>query len=50
VTAPSTPKYEPFPGVGFFVTGRKPPIITAMHKRLVAVGSGKYASSANADV
>src|SRR5919198_170927 len=29
------PKYEPFPGQGFFVTGRKSPIIAAMHKRLV---------------
>lgn len=44
------PKYEPFPGSGFFRAGRRSPVIAAMHKRLVAEGCNKYQSSANADV
>lgn len=44
------PQYEPFPGAGFFVPGRRSPIIAAMHKRLVAVGCNRYKSSADADV
>jgi len=48
--APSTPKYEPFPGASFFKVGRRSPIIAAMHKRLVAEGCNRYQSSANADV
>jgi hypothetical protein len=53
--APVTPpkpavKYEPFPGAGWFVMGRKSPIVEAMHNRLVAEGCNKYASQANADV
>lgn len=47
---PVTPTYEPFPGAGFFTAGRRSPIIAAMHKRLVAVGCGRYQSSTNADV
>lgn len=47
--ASAPPKYEPFPGASFFRAGRKSPIIAAMHKRLVAVGCGRYKSSANAD-
>jgi hypothetical protein len=49
---PSTPtaKYEPFPGASFFKTGRRSPIIAAMHKRLVEVGCNRYQSSSNADV
>lgn len=46
----STPTYEPFPGPSFFHTGKKSPIIAAMHRRLVAVGCNHYRSSANADV
>nr|ACX85559.1 pCQ3_58 [Streptomyces sp. W9] len=40
----STPKpqYEPFPGAAFFHAGRKSPLITAMGRRLVAEGCGKY--------
>lgn len=40
----STPKpqYEPFPGASFFHTGRKSPIVTAVGRRLVAEGCGKY--------
>jgi hypothetical protein len=48
---PSTPPlYEPFPRSGFFTTGRRSPIIAAMHKRLVAVGCDHYQSSTNIDV
>lgn len=50
ITTPSTPavEYEPFPGAAFFLKGTKPalgkvsPIFTAMGKRLVAVGCGRY--------
>ena len=48
--APKKPKYEPFPGASWFRTGRKSPIVAAMHKRLDAVGCNRYQSSANADV
>lgn len=44
------PAYEPFPGAAFFKTGRKSPIIAAMHKRLVTEGCNKYASQANANI
>ncbi|MFJ8844355.1 peptidoglycan-binding protein [Streptomyces cyaneofuscatus] len=37
------PKYEPFPGASFFRAGRNSPIVTAMGKRLVAEGCGRYA-------
>ncbi|MFF3511522.1 peptidoglycan-binding protein [Streptomyces sp. NPDC002573] len=50
VKPPQPPTYEPFPGAGFFVAGRKSPIIRAMHARLVAVGCNHYLSSADADV
>ncbi len=43
-------KFEPFPGASFFHTGRKSPIIAAMHHRLVAKGCDLYQSHANADV
>ncbi|MFF1676920.1 peptidoglycan-binding protein [Streptomyces sp. NPDC058256] len=36
------PSYEPFPGAGFFQVGRHDPLITAMGKRLVAEGCGRY--------
>jgi hypothetical protein len=42
--------FEPFPGASFFHTGRRSPIIAAMHHRLVAEGCNRYQSSANADV
>jgi len=48
--APASAQYEPFPGTAFFTNGRRSPIIAAMHKRLVAVGCGRYQSSANPDV
>lgn len=46
---PARPKHEPYPGAGFFLNGSRPalgkksPIFTAMGKRLVAVGCGRYA-------
>jgi hypothetical protein len=41
--APKPPAaYEPFPGTGFFRVGRENRIITAMGKRLVAEGCGRY--------
>ncbi|MFD7111503.1 peptidoglycan-binding protein [Streptomyces microflavus] len=36
------PAYEPFPGASFFAVGRRSPIVTAMGKRLVAEGCGRY--------
>ncbi|MFG2195248.1 peptidoglycan-binding protein [Streptomyces sp. NPDC048639] len=39
---PKPPKYEPFPGASFFRAGRSSKIITAMGKRLVAEGCGRY--------
>ncbi|MEW2634081.1 peptidoglycan-binding protein [Streptomyces sp. NPDC048389] len=39
---PPAPKYEPFPGAAFFQAGRRSAIITAMGKRLVAEGCGRY--------
>ncbi|MEU7044923.1 peptidoglycan-binding protein [Streptomyces varsoviensis] len=38
----SAPAYEPFPGAGFFTVGRNSPVITAMGRRLVAEGCGRY--------
>lgn len=49
-TAPAPAKYEPFPGAAWFAMGRKSPIVEAMHNRLVAVGCGRYQSSANKNV
>lgn len=50
-TAPKPkPAYEPFPGAAWFTTGRKSPIVAAMHDRLVAVGCNHYQSSKNKDV
>jgi hypothetical protein len=49
-SAPAQPRYEPFPGVGWFTVGRKSPIVAAMHARLVAVGCNHYRSTANKDV
>ncbi|MFH8345004.1 peptidoglycan-binding protein [Streptomyces sp. NPDC018045] len=38
------PQYEPFPGVDFFKTYPRSPIVTAMGRRLVEVGCSAYAS------
>lgn len=40
--APATSVYEPFPGANFFHGGRNSRIVTAMGRRLVAEGCGKY--------
>lgn len=46
--AAESPKYEPFPGASFFMAGSRPAlgkksaVFTAMGKRLVAVGCGRY--------
>ncbi|MFJ2202471.1 peptidoglycan-binding protein [Streptomyces violaceusniger] len=51
--APSNPEpkpsYEPFPGAGFFHGGRHSAIVTAMGRRLVAEGCGRYASGPGPD-
>jgi hypothetical protein len=47
---PTAPKYEPFPGSGFFVDGRKSPIIRACRQRLIAVGCNRYQTNTNTDV
>ena len=39
---PPAPRYEPYPGAAFFQVGRRSAIITAMGKRLVAEGCGRY--------
>ncbi|MZF56957.1 N-acetylmuramoyl-L-alanine amidase [Streptomyces sp. SID5594] len=39
---PAKPTYEPFPGASFFAAGRNSPIVTAMGRRLVAEGCGRY--------
>jgi hypothetical protein len=36
------PKYEPYPGDGFFHAGRTSPIVTALGRRLVALGFGRH--------
>ncbi|MEV5441751.1 peptidoglycan-binding protein [Streptomyces sp. NPDC052644] len=39
---PATPRYQPFPGTAFFRSHPSSPIITAMGRRLVAEGCGRY--------
>jgi hypothetical protein len=46
----AAPRYEPFPGAGWFTKGRRSPIVAAMHDRLVAVGCNHYTSTADKDV
>ncbi|MFE1925787.1 peptidoglycan-binding protein [Streptomyces asoensis] len=41
-TGTATPQYEPFPGAAWFRKNPKSPIVTAMGKRLVAVGCSAY--------
>lgn len=41
---PSAQPLQPFPGAAFFHGGRHSPIITAMGRRLVAEGCGRYKS------
>jgi hypothetical protein len=42
-TKDEPPKYAPFPGSDYFRAGRRSDLITAMGKRLVAEGCGRYA-------
>ncbi|MFJ1596543.1 peptidoglycan-binding protein [Streptomyces sp. NPDC088261] len=39
------PVYEPFPGTDFFRAGRRSPVVTALGRRLVALGFGKHYTS-----
>jgi len=39
---PAVPVYEPYPGDGFFHPGRNSPIVTALGRRLVALGFGRH--------
>lgn len=39
---PSAPRYEPYPGDGFFHGGRHSPIVTALGRRLIQLGFGRY--------
>ncbi|GAA3769387.1 peptidoglycan-binding protein [Streptomyces phyllanthi] len=39
---PPTAAYEPFPGAAYFTAGHRSPLITAMGRRLVAEGCGRY--------
>ncbi|MFF7295300.1 peptidoglycan-binding protein [Streptomyces sp. NPDC008265] len=38
------PKFEPYPGAGWFKAAPRSPIVTAMGRRLVAEGCGRYRS------
>ncbi|MFJ1550182.1 peptidoglycan-binding protein [Streptomyces sp. NPDC088246] len=40
---PAPPRYETFPGAAFFAPGRNSPLVTAVGRRLVAEGCGRYA-------
>ncbi|UXY28838.1 peptidoglycan-binding protein [Streptomyces sp. HUAS TT20] len=39
---PDATPYEPFPGAAYFAFGRRGPLITAIGRRLVAEGCGRY--------
>jgi hypothetical protein len=39
---PALERYEPYPGDGFFHGGRNSPLVTALGRRLVALGFGRY--------
>jgi hypothetical protein len=47
-TKPTAPSYEPYPGASFFLNGTRPAlgksssIFTAMGKRLISKGFGRY--------
>ena len=43
-TSPAKPTCQPFPGAEWFKKNPKSPIVTAMGKRLVAVGCSAYVS------
>jgi hypothetical protein len=44
------PAHEPYPGAHWFTHGRRSPIVTAMHHRLVAVGCGHYRTHTHLNV
>ncbi|MGW2380210.1 peptidoglycan-binding protein [Streptomyces sp. NPDC001658] len=44
IAAPAAPTFAPFPGAAFFKNTPRSALITAMGKRLVAEGCGKYAT------
>lgn len=46
---PAPPQYEPFPGAAFFHGGRHSPVVTAMGRRLVQEGCGRYNSGPGPD-
>ncbi|MEU6589714.1 peptidoglycan-binding protein [Streptomyces sp. NPDC046881] len=48
-TDTGTDPYEPFPGPAFFVAGRHSAVITAMGRRLVAEGCGRYVQGPGPD-
>jgi hypothetical protein len=39
---PEPQSYEPFPGAAYFTPGRRSALVTAVGKRLVAEGCGRY--------
>ncbi|MER8042273.1 peptidoglycan-binding protein [Streptomyces sp. NPDC094032] len=39
---PAAPRYQPFPGTAFFRTTPSSPVVTAMGRRLMAEGCGRY--------
>ncbi|MEU4272981.1 peptidoglycan-binding protein [Streptomyces sp. NPDC026092] len=39
---PAPPRYQPFPGTAFFKANPSSPIVTAMGRRLMAEGCGRY--------
>ncbi|URM90087.1 peptidoglycan-binding protein [Streptomyces sp. MRC013] len=39
---PAAPRHQPFPGTAFFRSGPSSPVVTAMGRRLVAEGCGRY--------
>ncbi|WP_333771553.1 GH25 family lysozyme, partial [Streptomyces sp. IBSBF 2435] len=46
----AAPRYEPYPGAGWFTTGRRSPIVAAMHERLVDAGCSRYRSNTSKNV
>ncbi|MGW3517612.1 peptidoglycan-binding protein [Streptomyces hydrogenans] len=40
--APVAPRYQPFPGAAFFRSNPSSPVVTAMGRRLMAEGCGRY--------
>ncbi|MFB8045097.1 peptidoglycan-binding protein [Streptomyces hydrogenans] len=41
-TAPAAPRHQPFPGAAFFRSNPSSPVVTAMGRRLMAEGCGRY--------